>query len=312
MTTSEALAALAGAGCGLGLVLVLAGLLPRDTLDLDPPPGPLLPGSSRSGPALSGRTRLRGLFARAEGQMRVRDARWWRRVVAMVVAAALAGWWTGWPVAAALAAASLWWLPRMLGPDRALAETVAKIEAVAGWAEQLRDTLTAASGLEQAIAATARAAPAQVRPAVVALAARIRAGERLPVALAQAGRDLADPTADLVIAALMMAARQQARQLAELLSALASAARAEAAGRLRTAAARARVRTSMRVIVGATVGLAAVLTMFNSAYLAPYGTVEGQIFLAAIGALFACAFAWMARIARPQPAPRLLPEEVDQ
>lgn len=288
MTTTAALAALAGAGVGLGLTLILAGLVPTDR---DP-----RPGSGR--PEAPPRSR--------------RSASWWRRLGFAAAVGVGAGWWTGWPVAAVLGAAGVWWLPGLLGPDREHAIAVAKIEAVAGWAEQLRDTLAAASGLEQAITATARTAPAVVRPAVMALAARIRAGERLPVALAQAGRELADPTADLVVAALVMAAQQQARQLADLLAALAAAAREEAAGRMRTAVARARVRTSVRVIVGATLGLAAVLAVLNSAYLAPYDTVEGQLVLAGVGAMFTVAFGWLAKIARPPMNSRLLQDGTDR
>ena len=224
---------------------------------------------------------------------------------AAVAVGLVAGWWTGWPVAVGLAAAGVWWLPRLLGPDREHEQAVARIEAVAGWAEQLRDTLAAASGLEQALTVTARTAPGPVRPVVAGLAARIGAGERLPTALARAGVELADPTADLVIAALTMAAGQQARQLAELLAALAGAARAEAAGRLRIAVARARVRTAVRVTVGATLALAAVLVAFDAPYLQLYESVTGQLVLVGIGGLFAAAFGWLRRIARPPTAHRL-------
>ncbi|MGE0295281.1 type II secretion system F family protein [Pseudonocardia sp.] len=275
MSTPEAWAALAGAGIGLGAVLVIAALTPTD----------------------------RG---RSTARRTVRIAIAWPRVGRAVGIGFAVGWWTGWPVAALLAGCGAWWLPGLLGPDREHEAGVAKIEAVAGWAEQLRDTLAGASGLEQAIITTARTAPAVVRPAVEALAARIRAGERLTVALEHAARELADPTADLVIAALMTAARAQAHQLTELLAALATTAREDAAGRMRAAVARARVRTSVRVVVGSTVGLAVVLAAWSSDYLAPYGTVEGQVVLAAVGGLFAVAFTWLARIGRPQAAPRLL------
>lgn len=298
MTGSGVLAALAGAGVGLGVTLVLAGLLRAERR-------PWLhawlarPGRSKA-------ERDPSTSATSSGARGDRLRRRWR-IAATAGAAALAGVATGWPVVAVLAAAGVWWLPGLLGPDRAHAASVARIEGVAGWAEQLRDTLAAASGLEQAITTTAVTAPEVVRPAVAALAERIHAGERLPVALARAGHDIADPTGDLVIAALTLAAQQQARQLGELLAALAAAAREEAAGRMRTAVARARVRTSVRVIIGATLGLAAVLAVLNSAYLAPYSTLEGQVVLAGVGALFAVAFGWLARIARPQPLPRLVP-----
>ena len=293
MSLGAAMAALSGAGFGLGLVLILATLLP---------------GDPETSPA-RGRRRRWPLLQRAAGvPVWGRDARRRRRAAAAAGVGLVAGWWTGWPVAVALAAAGVWWLPRLLGPDREHEQAVARIEAVAGWAEQLRDTLAAASGLEQALTVTARTAPGPVRPVVAGLAARIGAGERLPTALARAGVELADPTADLVIAALTLAAGQQARQLAELLAALAGAARAEAAGRLRIAVARARVRTAVRVTVGATLALAAMLVAFDAPYLQQYESVTGQLVLVGIGGLFAAAFGWLRRIARPPTAHRLLPD----
>ena len=297
VSASPALGAVLGAGLGLGLTLLAAGLSPV------PDEAPQRRSSNRTRRmSSSGDGRLTGVGVRS------RSRTWWRAAAA-TGAGVLAGWGTGWPVVAVLVAAGAWWLPGLLGPDRAHQVAIGKIEAVAGWTEQLRDTLAAASGLEQAITTTARTAPAAVRPAVATLAARLRAGERLTVALAHTATELADPTADLVIAALMMAAQQQSRQLADLLAALAAAAREEAAGRMRTAVARARVHTSVRVIVGATLGLAAVLAVFNRAYLAPYSSVEGEVVLAGIGALFMVSFAWLSRIARPPSPARLLAED---
>src|SRR6202012_225552 len=79
--------------------------------------------------------------------------------VAGVLAAAI----TGWLVAAILAAAAAWTLPRALGRDRDAATRVARFEAIAGGAEMLRDPLAAAAGLEQAITVTAPLAPVAIR-----------------------------------------------------------------------------------------------------------------------------------------------------
>ena len=115
---------------------------------------------------------------------------------AVVVVAAL----TGWPVAAVLAGLGAWALPSVLGGAKERAREVARTEAIAGWAEMLRDTLSAAAGLEQAIVATASVAPLPIRDEVVALAGRLEA-ERLVPALRRFADDLADPTGDLVVAA---------------------------------------------------------------------------------------------------------------
>ena len=271
----SALAALCGAGVGLGLVLVIAGWrgidLPRPTRRFERPKVE--------------RANLRlGLAVGA----------------AVVVGAA-----TGWPVGAALAALAGWGAPSMLGGGRRHQAAVGRIEAVAGWAEMLRDTMAGSAGLEQAIIATAPLAPLPIRAEVATLAVRLE-GERLGPALRAFADEVADPTCDLVVAALVLAAEHQAQRLGELLGSLAAAARDQATMRLRVEAGRARTRTSVKVIVGATGALVAGLALFNRGYLAPYDTPVGQLVLVLVGAVFATAFVWLSRMTRPIQVSRFL------
>jgi hypothetical protein len=83
---------------------------------------------------------------------------------------------TGWPVGALLAGLVAAVVPGTLGRIRQEADTVARTEAVAAWTEMLRDTLAAAAGLEEAIAATATAAPEPIRPEVQRLGRRLDHG----------------------------------------------------------------------------------------------------------------------------------------
>src|ERR1700684_2483529 len=101
----------------------------------------------------------------------------------------------------------------------------------------LRDTLSAAAGLEQAIVATANVAPCPIRIEVRALASALEP-ERLVPALRTVASDLADPTGDLVVAALVLAAGHEAWKLSDLLGSLAGAARDQAAMQLRIGAGR--------------------------------------------------------------------------
>jgi tight adherence protein B len=218
----------------------------------------------------------------------------------------LAGAITGWPAGALLAGAAAWALPRVLGPDRANTGRVARFEAIAGWAEMLRDTLAAAAGLEQAITVTAGLAPAAIRDELVRAADRLDRGQRLPEVLRALGVELADPTADLVLTALVLAAEQRARNLGELLGSLAQAAREHAALRLRIEAGRAQTRTAARITIATTLAFAVGLVLLDRRYLSAYDTATGQLVLLAVGGLFAAGFGWLARIARlPEPA-RLL------
>src|SRR4051794_29154916 len=151
---------------------------------------------------------------------------------------------TRWPVAGVAGAVAGWWTPEVLGARGGRERAVAKTEAIAGWTEMLRDTMAGGHGLEEAITTTAAVAPAAIRPEVIRLAART---EQMPLsdALVAFATELAHPTADLVVAALRLAAGGAARDLGELLGSLATAARDEAGMRLRVEAARARLRTAV-------------------------------------------------------------------
>jgi tight adherence protein B len=230
----------------------------------------------------------------------------WRRGSTVLLAGLITGAVTGWPVGALLAAVAVGCLPQLLGRDKAAAARTERLEAVAVWAEMLRDTLSAAAGLEQAILATAPLAPLALRPHTTALASRIERGQPLGVSLRAFADEVADPVVDTVAAALVMAAERQARRLADLLGSLASATRDQVAMRLRIDAGRARVRTSVRVITGTTIAMAAGLVLLNLPYLQPFSGLQGQLVLGLVGGLFAVGFAWLLKVARFAEEPRIL------
>ena len=213
---------------------------------------------------------------------------------------------TGWPVAAVLVGAGTWWLPRQLGPDHAHTAQVARVEAVAGWAEQIRDLMAGAAGLHQAIVHTVPTAPAPIRADVAHLAERLRQGTPPEEALDEFAARVDVPNADLVVAALSSAVSRQAADLGQLLTSLAQAARDQAAMLVRVAATRARTRTSARIITGTTLGMAAGLMLINAEYLAPYDTGIGQLILLVIGALWAVGLIWLAKLARTDLGRRVL------
>lgn len=204
---------------------------------------------------------------------------------------------TRWPVGSLLVAAAGFFLPTVLGEKGARQSQVGKVEAIASWAEMLRDTMAGAGGLEQSIIASAGVAPMAIRPEVVALASRLQR-DRLTPALRDFADELNDPTGDLVVAALILAADKSPKRLGQLLGMLAESARAEVNMRLRVDAGRARTRTSVRVVSFTTVAFALLLLVLNRSYLEPYGTVLGQLVLGVVGACFATSFWWLARASR--------------
>jgi Flp pilus assembly protein TadB len=213
---------------------------------------------------------------------------------------------TGWPVAGVLAAAGMWWLPGLLGPDRHHTEQVERIEAVASWTEQVRDLMAGAAGLHQAITTTVPIAPAPIRDHVAHLAEQLQQSVPPEEALGVFADRVDVPTADLVVAALSSAASRHAADLGALLSSLSLSARDQAAMLVRVAATRARVRTSARIITATTLAMAVGLVLINADYLAPYSTGTGQLVLLLIGALWAVALSWLARLARTDMGPRVL------
>ena len=232
------------------------------------------------------------------------DVLWWRG--GLVMAAALVGWWaTGWPAVAVLGGASAGVAPMLSGTRRRREFVQRRSESLAVWAEMLRDTIASHAGLREAIAVTARVAPQPIRAEVQALAVRAER-ESLPNALRQFAADVEDPVADLIVAALVIAAERQAQRLAELLSHIARAAREQAAMRTRVETGRARTYASSRALVVITLGLAAVLLVFSPEFMRPYDTATGQVMLVVIGALFAGALAGLVRLGRPAVSPRLL------
>ena len=193
---------------------------------------------------------------------------------------------TGWPAAGLLVAAAVAVGPRLLGGKAGREASIARTEAIAGWTEMVRDSIAAASGLEEAITATAPVAPPAIRPEVTTLVRRLE-HQSLPAALSAFGDEVAHPSADLVVAALSIAASMEASDMTGLLSRLAEAIRGEARMRIRVEVGRTRIRTATKVIVGVVGATLILLAALNPGYLASYDSPTGQLVLVFIGAIFA-------------------------
>ena len=261
------IAALA-AGVALGLLLVIAGVSGRPVLEG-------IGGGARrviGGPGVTRAACCVGAF-----------------VVVWAV--------TGWIVGGVLAALAVAALPGVLGGRAQREKAIARTEAIASWTEMIRDSIVAASGLEEAIVATASVAPAPIETEVRRLVLRLE-HQRLPDALVAFGEDLDHPSGDLVVAALVIAARMEASDLSSLLSRLAEATRGEARMRIRVEVGRSRVRTATKVIVGVVAVAVVFLALVNREYLEVYDTTAGQFVLAIVGAIFATGGWLLTRMAR--------------
>lgn len=245
------------AGAALGVALILAGI--RGI--------PVLPDTRRAFPEWMRPDRI--VATSAVG------------VLAGIAVLAL----TGWPVAAVATCVSVLAAPRMLGGKALRQHAIARTEAIAAWAELIRDNMAGAAGLEQALLASASVCPDAIAPEVRRFAHRLET-EPLADALAALGDDLDHPSSDLIVAALANAARMESRDVGGLLSRLAESIRADVRMRLRVEVGRARIRTSARIVIAVTVFTMLFLYLFSRSLLEAYDTVAGQLWLLVVFGVF--------------------------
>ena len=212
---------------------------------------------------------------------------------------------SGWPVAGAVVTVTIVGLPVLLGTGSVAAHGIARIEAVEEWTRRVADVLVAGTGLEQALAGSLATCPEPIRPEVTALCARLSARWTPEQALRAFADDVDDAAADLVAAALVLAARRRGPGLARVLTSVADSVAEEVVVRRKVEAERAKPRATARAVTLITLGVVGVGAL-NGDYLAPYATGLGQLVLAAIAAGFVACLAWMRALTLSAPEPRFL------
>jgi Flp pilus assembly protein TadB len=269
------LGALAGAGLFL-LIVAVRGV-------------PASPASARRTKSLDERIRelwsVRGLVALLAGALTLLVTRW---LVAGVGVAVLCYGWRGIGGAA--------------GERRAMD----RLDALATWTESLRDTIAGAVGLEQGIPSSLRIAGPSLRAPLERLVDRLHTRVPLGEALHRFADDIDDPSADLIIAALIINASLRGPGLRDLLSSLAAAVREELDMRRKVSAERKSTRRSVQIVIGVSVGLAVLLAVLDHGFLAPYDSVLGQVVLAAVAGIYAGGILWLRRLATFETPERLL------
>lgn len=214
----------------------------------------------------------------------------WRRVGrrlvagAAVGAAAAAAWAaTGWPVAALLTIAAVWLAPHSLRAAAARRRERDVLDATRMWLLQLRTTLRAGVGLEQALRETAR----QTRPdsplaeplrAMVERLQWLRAGQ----ALALLADELDNHVADTTVVVLRSALEHSQRDVAAALQALGEWADDDLAV-LRQVDTEARQVQAMKwLTLTVTAAVAGYMMLSSPELMAAYRTLEGQLVLVAL------------------------------
>jgi Flp pilus assembly protein TadB len=228
------------------------------------------------------------------------------RTAIAAVAAAMVLAITGWAVMAVGAVLLVFAWRGLSGGAAEERAAMRRLEGLAAWTESLRDTIAGAAGLEQAIPSSIRAAAPTLRPHLRAMIDRLHTRMALPQALALFADELDDPSADLVVAALILNSRLRGPGLRDVLGALAVSAREELDMRRRVEAERRSTRRSVQIVVGTALVFAGLLVLFNPEYVKEYGSALGQAVLVVVGGLFGAGFAWMRRLARFDKPTRLL------
>ena len=222
-----------------------------------------------------------------------------------VAGVALAAWWAGWVALMVSLGVLGWMLPSLVGVRAQRRQQLARSEAIAVWAEMLRDLLVSNAGLHEAIGKSARVAPAAIRDDVQALYVRTQRGD-LGSALVRFAEDLDDPVADTVVTALQIADQRAVSDLGAMLAAVANSTRDTVAMQLRVNAGRARTYRTAQLIAGVVAFFVGVLVLTNRDYLAPFGTFVGQLVLAAVATIVGGSIWAMVVLSRPARSERLL------
>ena len=289
MSEIALIALVSGATCVGGLVLAVVALVGTRT--------PVRPASTGAG--------LRRLW-RGSGTSHREQRTYQLLLGAALVAGALAFLITGLPVVGLIVAVAVPGTPWLFAVGRAEERAIARIEAVGEWTRRLRDVSATGQGLQQAIVGTIATVPDGIQEEVRLLAARLQAGWTARAALLAFADEISDPVCDQVVAALILHLTDRGERLGDVLGSIASAAAAEVATRREVEAKRTQPRFAVRFLTGMTLAVLA-YGLLNSEYIRPYGTVLGQLVMAALGAAFVALLIWVRSMSQPPPPARFLP-----
>lgn len=263
-----------------------------------------VPSRTSTGPRRSIREQWVTLTRRPVGAAgRRRDLRWAVGAVGAVLAWAV----TGLPVMAIAVPVVVIALPWLLSNPNI--DPIARTAAIDQWVRSLRSVLLSGADntLEGALQSSLQTAPGAIKEPVRVLVARISARWPTERALTAFADDLADPTGDVVAAALLLAARRRGTGVAEILEGLATAVADEVRARRRIEGERASTRAAARylTLIFAAMGLG--LAWLNPGYLDPYTTGPGQLVLLAAISGFLLSLWLVRRMTTVSDRPRLWP-----
>ena len=211
---------------------------------------------------------------------------------------------TRWPVVAVFLAVSGVLLPTLARAKRQRRAAVARVEAIATWAESLRDVMSASAGIHEALRISAKVAPEPIRAEVQDLAVRLQ-HETVSNALRRFATDMAHPLSDMVVASLIMASGRHAGSLQDVLTVTARNARDTATMWRQVESGRSRVYSQTRLAGWVSFIICTFFILTRREFLDPFDTVGGQVALVVIcGAFFGSGVA-LHQLSKPVPPKRV-------
>ena len=211
---------------------------------------------------------------------------------------------TGWLAAAVLGAMAGWVGPLMVQAPKRRRALTDEIESYSQWAEQVRDLVGASGSLFEAVTLSAENAPAELRPAVMNMAALART-RGLPHALDWFAEEMRSPFADRLVLGMKIAWDSGAR-VTEAFESTARGMRTEVEMRRRNEVANSRAWTQVVSILVVTVVSAGFMFIFNRGFFDPFGSLIGQVVLLAVGVLIFGNVFWVLKLSETGVPIRLL------
>ena len=280
------LVAVCAGGFAAAVIMIVAGIRGRDLQDA---------------PFRNGDSRLAAVRTRAGLRVTLR-----RTLVAAAIG--LAVWLlTGWPVAGLLSVGLTLGVPYFFGASRVARRRIERQEALEEWSRRLAETLAVGGSPVQTIVRSAEHAPKPIAKEVTTLANAL-ATPRLDrtVALQAFADEIDDAVGDMVTSALKLAvSMQSSSRLPDVLRTMAVGVAEQVQASRAIEVMRAGPRSESRAIVIVQIVFLAAVAMLTD-YMAPYGTLLGQLVLAVIGGVMLLAL-WLLRLfSMSQPVPRFL------
>ena len=201
-------------------------------------------------------------------------------------------------------AAILW--PLVTGGGKAERAALAKLEALAAWTESLRDLAQKGAGLESVIPRTVDTVADVLAPPLRLMSRHLSLKVPLPQALSLFADEVDDSSADLVVAALALAARQRKGQLSRVLSVLSASLRQELEQKTRVMRERNVVRREAAQVAVLTGVLVVAASLFTPDGISGDGGTAADVLPLFLAVAFVFVFSRVRKLAEPEQEPRFL------